>query len=113
MSEFKISEEHRAREIEHLKGRDLHLNRLFVLLLGPSATGKSTIIGEMNAQSQECVFEYVKRIMTRPNRPGETDKVQVTDQEFNELEQASEFVAVNGLYGVRYGTPLRGILKPL
>lgn len=113
MSEFHISDNLRAQEFERLKRRNLTCDRLFVLLLGPSATGKSTIISQMNGQSRDYEFEYVKPIMTRPNRPGETDKIHVSDQEFDLLEQADEFVAVNGLYGVRYGTPLQGILEPL
>lgn len=113
MSEFRISEDKHRREIDRLKDRDLSSDRLFVLLLGPSATGKSTIIGEMNTQSEDRVFEYVKPCMTRPNRPGETDKNYVPDQEFDRLRRAGEFVVVNSLYGVRYGTPLHGILRPL
>lgn len=113
MSEFRVSDSMRSQEIERVKQRDLTRDRLFVLLLGPSATGKSTIISEMNNQSRNCEFEYVKPIMTRPNRPGETDKVHVSDEEFDQLDQAGEFVVVNGLYGVRYGTPLKGILAPL
>lgn len=113
MSVFRVSERLHSREIKRLKERGLSLDRLFVLLLGPSATGKSTIISEMNIQSLDYAFEYVKPIMTRPNRPGETDKIYVPDQEFDLLDQGGEFVAVNGLYGVRYGTPLQGILEPL
>lgn len=113
MSEFSVSNSLHSREIERVKQRNLSRDRLFVLLLGPSATGKSTIISEMNDQSQEWEFEYVKPIMTRPNRQGETDKVHVSDQEFDLLDQTGEFVVVNGLYGVRYGTPLKGILDPL
>lgn len=113
MSEFVVAEQQRSLQLERLKGRNLKLERLFVLLLGPSATGKSTIISEMNTQSQDCEFEYVKPFMTRPNRPGEKDKIHVSDQEFERLEQADEFVVVNGLYGVRYGTPLQGVLDPL
>lgn len=113
MSEFRVSAGLREQELGRLMERNLSRNRLFVLLLGPSATGKSTIIAKMNEQSQDCEFEYVKPMMTRPNRPGETDKIHVSDDEFDQLEQAGEFVVVNGLYGVRYGTPLKGILEPL
>lgn len=113
MSEFRVSKNLHDQEIERLKGRNLSLDRLFVLLLGPSATGKSTIIAEMNARSQDHTFEYVKPIMTRPNRPGETDKIHVSDQEFDRLNETEEFVVVNKLYGVRYGTPLKGITEPL
>ncbi len=81
--------------------------------MGPSATGKSTIIQELNAQAIDTTFEYVRPIITRPNRLNETDKISVTNAEFDVMESRGEFVVVNGLYGVRYGTPLRGITAPL
>ncbi|MCC7004960.1 hypothetical protein IT397_03530 [Candidatus Nomurabacteria bacterium] len=52
-------------------------------------------------------------MMTRANRPGETDKTSISDEEFCTLDTNGGFVVVNNLYGVRYGTPLRGILSPL
>ncbi len=113
MSEFIVTAESREAEMCRLMDRHLTMDRVFVLLLGPSATGKSTLIREMNARSGDISFEYVKPTMTRPNRPGEVDKVSVSDQEFDELEQSGKFVVVNELYGVRYGTPLEGILTPL
>ncbi len=51
--------------------------------------------------------------MTRPNRPNEKDKISVNDQQFDEIDARNDFVVVNNLYGVRYGTPLSGILAPL
>ncbi len=113
MSEFRISQVLRQNEIERAMERNLKRDRLFVLLLGPSAIGKSTIINEMNTQSREQKFEYVKPTMTRPNRLDETDKLSVSNAIFDELEISGEFVVVNRLYGVRYGTPLRGVLDPL
>lgn len=113
MSEFAFSSSHRQAEIVKTQHRNLTKERLFVLLLGPSATGKSTLIQELNAQSADTTFEYVKPIITRPNRPNETDKISVSDSEFDTMEARGEFVVVNGLYGVRYGTPLRGITSPL
>ena len=112
MSEFIISNTLRQSEINRTIERSLRRDRLFVLLLGPSAVGKSTIISEMNAQSDQP-FEYVKPLITRPNRPNETDKISIADEVFDELDNAGEFVVVNNLYGVRYGTPLQGILDPL
>ena len=82
------------------------------MLLGPSATGKSTVIGGLMQQGLQ-EFSYVKPIMTRPNRPGETDKISVGDEAFDAMEADGQFVIVNNLYGVKYGTPLRGILDPL
>ena len=51
--------------------------------------------------------------MTRVNRPGETDKISVSDETFDVLESSGQFVVVNNLYNIRYGTPLNGILGPL
>lgn len=113
MSEFAFSPNHRQAEINETLRRNLTKSRLFVLLLGPSATGKSTLIQELNAQSTDNTFEYVKPIITRPNRPNETDKISVSDSEFDTMQAEGEFVVVNGLYGVRYGTPLEGIISPL
>jgi guanylate kinase len=111
-AEFSISPEQRQNEIRNVRERVLNKGRLFVLLLGPSAIGKSTIIQEMNHRANDA-YEYVKPIITRPNRPGETDKVSVTNSEFDKMENDNAFVTVNRLYGTRYGTPLRGILEPL
>ena len=113
MNEFVFSASHRQAEINKTMRRNLTKSRLFVLLLGPSATGKSTLIQELNAQSTDTTFEYVKPIITRPNRPNESDKISVSDTEFDTLQRQGEFVVVNALYGVRYGTPLQGITSPL
>lgn len=113
VSKFAITPDIRSAEIERVKERDLSLDRLFVLLLGPSAIGKSTIIEHMNRASGSNQFEYVKPIMTRPNRSGEIDKISVSHDEFDVLEKSGKFVVVNNLYTVRYGTPIEGILEPL
>lgn len=113
MSEFAFSASHRQAEINKTRQRNLTKSRLFVLLLGPSATGKSTLIQELNSQATDTTFEYVKPIITRPNRPNETDKISVSESEFDTMLAQGEFVVVNGLYGVRYGTPLQGVTSPL
>lgn len=100
-------------ESRRLEKKALKRDRVFVLLLGPSAVGKSTIISELNKQSSDYSFTYVSPYVTRPNRPGETDKISVSEEEFQQMEDAGEFVVVNNLYGVRYGTPFKGILGPL
>lgn len=113
MTEFAFSKEKRNQEIEDLGQRELNLDRLFVLLLGPSATGKSTIIRHLIERVSNPAFEYVKPMMTRPNRPKETDKLSISKTEFEVMKRQRQFVTTNDLYGVRYGTPLQGILGPL
>lgn len=75
----------------------------FLLLLGPSATGKSTLIRE--AQKIDDRLKMVSPIMDRPLRDGETDKTSVSKEAFDELERQGTFLIVNSLYGYRYGTP--------
>lgn len=113
MKDLVFSVERYKDEIEEAKQRNLTKKRLFVLLLGPSAVGKSTVIQELSSQSDPSEFEYVKPLITRPNRPGEVDKVSISEKDFELIDEAGEFVVVNRLYGVRYGTPLAGILDPL
>lgn len=113
MNELIFPADLRQAEIDKTRQRNLSKERLFVLLLGPSATGKSTLIKELNIQTQETKFDYVKPVITRPNRPNETDKVSVSDEAFDAMEMKGEFVIVNNLYGVRYGTPMKGITSPL
>jgi len=92
--------------------RTLRRNKLFVLLLGPSGVGKTTIIQALNDQTNGT-YPYISPYITRDLRPGETEKTSISDAEFDRLEQAGEFVIVNALYGVRYGTPLKTITNCL
>ena len=75
---------------------------LFVLLLGPSGVGKSTVIKEL---AQQLDITYITPVMDRPLRSGETEKVFTSPEDFTQREQLGEFIAVNHLYGFRYGTP--------
>ncbi len=80
----------------------------FLLLLGVSAVGKSTLIKEL--QKLDDRFVYISPFMTRALRDCEVDKVSVTDVEMDEMEKRGELVFVNKLYnGVRYGTPRKPI----
>lgn len=75
---------------------------LFILLLGPSGVGKSTVIKEL---ARQLDMTYITPVMDRPLRPGETEKISVSPEEFAQREQSGEFIVVNHLYGFRYGTP--------
>lgn len=87
----------------------LRSKQLFVLLLGPSGVGKSTIIHEINKQTSDK-YTYISPFTTRVLRPGETEKISVGNDEFDSLERHGAFVLINSLYNVRYGTPLASIL---
>lgn len=81
---------------------------LFVLLLGPSGVGKSTLI--RRAQQIDSRVKFVAPITDRPARLGEPEKISVTKEEFDELNARSFFMVVNHIYGYRYGTP-RGLIE--
>lgn len=75
----------------------------FVLLLGPSGVGKSTIIRDLYQKDDR--IQFVSPIIDRPNRPGETEKVSISKEAFTELAANNFFLVVNNIYGNRYGTP--------
>ena len=80
----------------------------FLLLLGASGVGKSTLIQEL--EKLDSRFVYVSPYITRPLRKGEVEKVSVSRDAFNEMENTGKFISVNDLYGVRYGTPYEPII---
>lgn len=75
----------------------------FLLLLGPSGVGKSTIIEELCRLDSR--FVYVSPFMTRPARDGEKNKISISDKQMDGMFSRGEFLAVNELYGIRYATP--------
>jgi guanylate kinase len=83
----------------------------FLLLLGVSGVGKSTIIRELKQLDPR--FVYISPFITRPLRDGETDKISITDAEMNDMDERGAFLVINPLYGVRYGTPRDPILSSL
>jgi len=84
----------------------------FLLLLGPSGVGKSAIIDELSKLDSR--FVYISPYMTRPLRPGEKNKIAVSNEQMNEMQRIGELLAVNELYGgIRYGTPRLPIAEAL
>lgn len=83
----------------------------FLLLLGVSGVGKSTIVQHLKKLDDK--FVYISPYMTRPLREGETDKIPVSGPEMDRMEKAGEFVSVNELYAVKYGCPRKPIVDAL
>jgi guanylate kinase len=75
----------------------------FLLLLGPSGTGKSTIIRYLKELDDR--FVYVTPYTTRALREGEVDKVHIEMSELEELKNSGKLLTVNYLYGIYYATP--------
>ena len=78
----------------------------FLLVLSsPSGGGKSTIAKHLLAARDN--LQYSVSATTRPPRPGEADGVAyhfLTLEEFEQRDQAGEFVETAGYGGHRYGT---------
>lgn len=87
------------------------MNKTFVVLLGVSGVGKSTIIRRILQTSQE--FVYVKPYMTRSLRDGETEKISISVDTFDAMQADGDFLVVNEHYGFKYGTPKKSILAIL
>ena len=84
----------------------------FLLLLGPSGVGKSAIIDELSKLDK--LFVYISPYTTRPLRPGETNKVAVSNACMDDMLHRGELLVVNELYGgIRYGTPRAPIAQAL
>jgi guanylate kinase len=83
----------------------------FLLLLGPSGVGKSSIIQELKNTDER--FIYISPYTTRSLRDGETDKIFVSDDVMNDMKSRGEFLTINEIYGVRYATPIKPIINAL
>lgn len=83
----------------------------FLLLLGPSGVGKSTIIQKLITLDKR--FIYISPYTTRPIRDGETDKIFINEEGINEMEKKGEILTVNHLYNIKYVTPKIPIIEAL
>ena len=83
----------------------------FLLLLGPSGVGKSTIIEELCRIDNR--FVYISPYMTRPLREGEKNKISISGEQMDEMWSRGELLVINELYGIRYATPRLPIAEAL
>jgi guanylate kinase len=81
----------------------------FLLLLGPSGVGKTTLISQLKALDQR--FVYISPYTTRELRVDETDKIHISDVELHEMERNGELLAINYLYNTYYATPRKPIAE--
>ena len=75
----------------------------FLLITGPSGVGKSVVISELKNIDER--FVYISPYMTRPLRKYEFDKISISESKLRDMERNGDFLVVNELYGVLYGTP--------
>lgn len=83
----------------------------FLVLLGPSGVGKSSIIEELLRLDSR--FIYISPFMTRPLRKGEKNKISISGEEMDEMWNRGELLVINELYGIRYATPQLPIMQAL
>ncbi|MBO6575707.1 MAG: hypothetical protein JJ896_11950 [Rhodothermales bacterium] len=74
---------------------------------GPSGVGKTTLRQALRARDGR--FENVAAFTTRPIRPGDSDRLHISDQEMDRLISSEHCIGVNDVYGARYATPVRPI----
>jgi guanylate kinase len=75
----------------------------FLLIMGPSGTGKSTIINYL--KEKDSRFIYISPFTTRKLRDGEKDKIHMSLEEIQKLEQEGKILTINNCYGIYYATP--------
>jgi len=83
----------------------------FLLLLGPSGVGKSSIIEEL--LQLDSRFVYISPFMTRALREGEKNKISISGEEMDKMWNRGELLVINELYGIRYATPRLPIVQAL
>ena len=82
------------------------MNGVFVAIVGPSGSGKDTLINfarERLADRPEFVF--VRRIVTRPADRASEDHDSLSEAEFDAQERAGGFALAWPAHGLRYGLP--------
>lgn len=75
----------------------------FLLLVGPSGAGKTTLIRALRGISDKYI--YISPYTNRPLRKGETDKISVSDAEIDRMIAEGSLLVVNEKFHFRYATP--------
>ena len=83
----------------------------FLLVLGVSAVGKSTIIEEL--LQLDSRFVYISPYMTRPLRDGEKNKISISLVKMKKMQKEGRFIIVNKFYNTYYATPKAQIFEAL
>lgn len=79
---------------------------LLVIISGPSGVGKTTVTRGVERSVPDAVFSV--SATTRARTPADVEGVDyhfVSDEEFERMRAAGEFLESAGIYGKKYGTP--------
>jgi guanylate kinase len=87
---------------------------LVLIISGPSGVGKTTITRGVERSIADSVFSV--SCTTRPKTDADVEGVDyhfVSDEEFEHLRSAGEFLESAGIYGKKYGTPKAWVMEQL
>ena len=78
----------------------------FVAVVGPSGSGKDTLIGHARRRlTDETAAVFVRRVVTRPSDPAFEDHDTLTAAAFDAALGAGEFSLAWEAHGLKYGLP--------
>lgn len=87
---------------------------MLLIISGPSGVGKTTITRAVERSIPDAVFSV--SATTRPRTDADAEGVDyhfVSDDEFERMKNAGEFLESAGIYGKKYGTPRAWALEQL
>jgi guanylate kinase len=87
---------------------------MLLIISGPSGVGKTTITRGVERSIADSVFSV--SATTRAKTPADVEGVDyhfVSDDEFERMKAAGEFLETAGVYGKKYGTPKAWVLEQL
>ncbi len=87
---------------------------LLLIISGPSGVGKTTITRGVERSIADSVFSV--SVTTRARTPADVEGVDyrfVSDEEFERMKAAGEFLESAGVYGKKYGTPRAWVAEQL
>jgi guanylate kinase len=87
---------------------------ILLIISGPSGVGKTTVMRGVERSIADAVFSV--SATTRARTAADVEGVDyhfVSDEEFERMREAGEFLETAGIYGKKYGTPRAWVLEQL
>lgn len=87
---------------------------MLLIISGPSGVGKTTVTRGVERSIPDAVFSV--SATTRQKTPADVEGVDyhfVSDEEFDRMRAAGEFLETAGIYGKMYGTPRAWVQEQL
>ena len=81
----------------------------FLVLLGPSGVGKSSILRKLSVIDASIV--YIKPYTTRQLRNSEADKIHISLDELTKLRNGDKLIKINEIFGFFYAAPKNQVFE--